>query len=70
MSPLVQKDLVESKKWYASKTQWFNLVMALVGFVYLVAPESKEYLNEGNILIAFSFVGFILRIVTKGKITW
>jgi len=55
----------EIKKWWQSKTVWFNGLMALSGIFALVA----EYLNSGSFaqpegwfLFGVGFVGIVLRI--------
>ena len=65
---VVKSELVTNKKWYTSKTMWLSFVMALSGILYQAVPATKEYLTEANILLVFSFLGFIIRIITKGKV--
>ena len=56
-----------TKKWYASKTLWINLLFIIFLIVqsytgYVVEPEL-----EGAILV---ILNVILRLVTKEEISW
>lgn len=55
------------KKPWLSKTLWFNLVVAGAAFI----PGAQDWLhgNEEIVLLAFSGVNMILRLLTKGSIT-
>ena len=73
---------MESKKWYASKTLWFNglafvLALAVVyGFKdFTPAPEIEPLVNGLVALITLAmpiigpFINMILRFVTKEPLT-
>lgn len=63
------------KKWYKSKTLWFNLAVGLTAagnellpVVELMAGDSREVLRT-YLIIAGSVGNTILRVVTKTKVT-
>lgn len=58
--------LEESKKPWASKTLWLNLLIA-VGAMLPWEPV-KEVLSEGNLVMILSVTNMVLRLVTKDKI--
>jgi uncharacterized membrane protein len=56
------------KKWYESKTVWFNVIACIA--VIAQAVTGKEVLStetQGMILTA---VNFVLRLITKHEIDW
>jgi hypothetical protein len=62
---------IDAKKWYLSKTVWFNVLYAIVvvagffGFAgFEPSPELKEVL-----LILGPVVNFILRLLTNKGVT-
>ena len=59
---------MNNKHPLASKTLWANLVMAIVGFVAVYVPAVKEFISPEKLVVVFSFLNMILRMVTKGKI--
>lgn len=56
-----------SKKWYLSKTVW----MQVVALVAVVVPQSQEFLKEyfAEAGAAWAAINFILRLVTKDKLS-
>lgn len=63
------------KKWYKSKTLWFNLAVGLTAagnellpVVDLMDGDSREALRT-YLIIAVSVGNTILRVVTKTKVT-
>ena len=59
-------ELVKSKKWYKSKTIWFNVFLAIVGIVMEVTGK----MENGQTLSFFAVINIILRVVTKTAVTW
>lgn len=57
---------MDSKKPWLSKTLWINLIMAIAAFF----PPVQAYVaaHPETLLVAFSVVNIILRLVTKGAI--
>jgi len=51
------------KKWYESRTHWFNIAIAIIGFLELNLRLVKDNLgdNYGYVFIAVSIVGIVLR---------
>lgn len=63
------------KKWYKSKTLWFNLAIGLTAagnellpVVELMDAEGQEVLRA-YLIVALSVGNTILRVVTKTKVT-
>jgi len=58
------------KKWYMSKTYWFNISLAIVGMLQTNIPLVQDQLggNYGWILMGISAIGIMLRNVTSTKI--
>ena len=58
------------KKWYMSKTYWFNAAVAIVAMVQLNIPIVQEQLGNhyGWVLMGISAIGIMLRTVTSTKI--
>lgn len=58
---------MQSKPFYLSKTYWVNLVMLLVVFI----PEQYKPIAMSPEVqaLGFAVVNFILRAVTKDKVT-
>jgi len=57
--------LEEKKKPWKSKTMIAGFIGSCVAFF---KPELLDSLDQGQVLMAVSFIGMILRSVTKGKI--
>lgn len=56
---------MDNKKWYMSKTLWFNAVAAIAGFVqtqygFVISPEMQGLIITG--------VNFVLRLITKAPV--
>jgi hypothetical protein len=58
--------VVDSKKWWQSKTIWTNLIMAVAAFI----PSVNAWIvaNPTMIALAFVIINLILRAVTKSAI--
>ena len=59
-------ELVQHKKWYKSKTIWFNVFLAIVGIVMEVTGK----MENGQTLSFIAVINIILRVVTKTAVTW
>ena len=59
-------ELVKSKKWYKSKTIWFNVFLAVVGIVMEITGK----MENGQTLSFIAVINIILRVVTKTAVTW
>jgi len=55
------------KKWYQSKTYWFNISLAIVAMLQANINVVQEQLGShyGYVLLTISAVGIALRSVTK-----
>jgi hypothetical protein len=56
------------KKWYESKTVWFNFVAFLA--VLLQAQTGHVVLNVETQGVILTGINMILRLITKHKIDW
>jgi len=56
------------KKWYESRTIWFNLFMGIGGVVIAVMPKSAPVLTEAVFGVVWSLVAIFLRKDTVAKI--
>lgn len=57
-----------SKKWYASKTLWINVIGGIAMIAQGIAgKEIISYELQGSILAG---INMVLRIITKEQITW
>jgi hypothetical protein len=61
-------DLTETKKPYLSKTLWTNAVVALFAIVGAWVPQVQEVMSEANVILIFSVINVVLRLVTKSKL--
>lgn len=52
------------KKWYLSKTLWFNLLAIIPVFI----PGFAEYITPENQVKLIAFVNLVLRMVTKEQL--
>ncbi len=59
------------KKWYKSKTYWFNTALAIVGYI-----QANENLLQGNLqeyygyfVMGIGMVGILLRSITKESVS-
>ena len=60
----------ESKNPLLSKTLWSNLIMAVVAIAGVKSPAVKEYFSVENVSMLFMFANFVLRMVTKNKLSF
>lgn len=58
------------KKWYQSKTYWFNISIAIIGMLEASMHLLQDSLgsNYGFAFIAISAIGIVLRNVTTTEI--
>lgn len=56
------------KKWFESRTVWFNIVALLA--VILQAATGKEVLDAGAQGVILTAINFALRLITKHEIDW
>ena len=54
------------KKWYKSKTIWFNVFLAALGIVMEITGK----MENGQALTFIAVINIILRTVTKSAIIW
>lgn len=55
------------KKWYTSKTIWFNIITIVLGIIQVI---SNSYAIPSEILATINGVGnLILRVITSTSIT-
>jgi hypothetical protein len=59
---------MNKKKWYESKTVWFNVIACAA--VIAQAVTGKEVLNHATQGTILTVVNFVLRLVTKKEIDW
>ena len=60
------------KKWYLSKTEWFNVVTLAAGLVATVQGNEWVMANprvSAAVLSAAAVVNILLRLVTNKKVT-
>ena len=57
-------------KWYKSKTIWFNILLAIIGFIELNSHLVKEILQEnyGAVYLVIGIIGVVLRTITTSSI--
>lgn len=58
------------KSPFLSKTLWTNVIMAVMAVFAVKWPAVSEYASADNVAYVFTFVNFILRFVTKDKISF
>ena len=58
-----------TKKWYASKTVWVNLI-GFVSAILVATGVIQVDLAPETIALILTVVNFILRLVTKEQIDW
>lgn len=58
------------KKWYYSKTHWFNIAIVVTSFLTLNLPLLQTYIGEyyNMILFAVGLIGLVLRQTTTTSI--
>ncbi len=59
---------VSGKKWYESKTVWVNGLILIAAVAQFIA--GKEVIPAGDQAAIITLLNLILRVITKGKITW
>lgn len=62
---------MNSKKWYLSKTLWFNVLFLAVGIASAFGYNefSPDAEMESYVLVAVTIVNLVLRLVTKTAVT-
>lgn len=65
-----------SKRWYRSKTEWFNILViggamvdGLIGLMPMVQPVVSPEVYP-FVMLAIGLVNVVLRAITTGPIDW
>lgn len=60
-----------NKKWYTSKTIWFNIVLGIVGVIEVNSAALQQALSPtmyGFGIVTISTVGVVLRAITTSAV--
>ena len=62
--------MINSKKWYKSKTYWFNIAIAIVGLMQINVELFRNILGDncGIAVVIIGVVGILLRNTTTDPI--